>query len=224
VAGALLGAGGGASALTITDQDAGTAGLQFNFALNGGAFVTDSSAKQNTFSNKFLAVKTDDSTLGDAIGLLSLYEIPYYTLGGSNYFQFVFDAQETGNDRAIQIDRIQLSVDGVTIWDLSESILLNSSRPWSSSPLGNGGDLALYVPLSVLDGLTLTGGSQLKFQTIQSKDDNGPDEWGLVQGGTYLLPPRDLPPDENSVPEPASVLLVGLGLLGLAGARRRLRD
>ncbi len=76
---------------------------------------------------------------------------------------------------------------------------------------GNYGIFKPYSPLSVFNGTELSGRWYLIIKDVSSFPDTGNDLYAWSISGTT-----------TDVPEPATVLLLGLGLLGVAGIRRKM--
>jgi hypothetical protein len=181
---------------------------------------TDNPA-QPTFSTNLIRI--GDNVLVTSAPF-SFSTVPVVTgLVSELYFAMTYDAQETGNNESLQIVEFYLRVGSTTIWSATDFIELNANSPFSLTPLGNGGDLVVYIPVWAFNGLGLTGASQLTLTSRQINTHNGRDEWILSDFGIktpiqYFTPGQPIwsptpgnpgggnPP--SSVPEPGTAALL----------------
>lgn len=202
-------------AMIITDSS------DFDEDLNSGAYITESTAPSSSFSKELFT--SGNETMS---GTIKFSYIPYFNFDNTLYFQFVYDMQETGHGQELWIDDIQVSVtvavSGSTytypIWDYDQanfngSIILNSQAPYTSTPLGTGGDMALYLPVSLFDGFGLLGSDLLTLTVTQSYSDDGKDEWVALNSGNFFDSNDTI--DSTVVPIPSAAILLGSAVVGL---------
>jgi hypothetical protein len=208
-------------ALTITDSSS------FYETLNDGAYITQSIAASNLFNQEIFT--SGDETKS---GTVAFSAIPYFNFADTLYFQFIYDMQETGGvgKRLLSIDDIVITVEGIStpFWNFDDtgygSIILNSAEPYTHTPLGAGGDMELYVPVSLFAGMGLTGSNLLTLTVTQSQTDNGTDEWvvlGSGSGGSFFGP--DDPINTDPVPIPPTLFLLGTSVIGLILVRSKFK-
>ena len=149
------------------------------------------------------------------------------TIGGTDYYSFQLDAneQQSGDQSLISLDRLKiytgtdpalstLSGLGTPLYDLDgvsdQTIFIDTAlKPGSGTD-----DLTVYIPKSYFAGVSGTDYMYFYSQFGLSDENAGLasgatfEEWRALQGST-------------NVPEPNTMLLLGSGLLGMAGIRRR---
>jgi len=198
-------------------------GTDSNVSLNDGAYAdgTDTTAPSayknpELIKNLQAGPLTSDPT--------PLYEVPF----DGDYFVFVYDQQETntngGASKTIQLTDISVDIGGTNIWSLVDTIELDGT---TNSPLGNSGDMALYLPLDLFAGFSSS--DLFTFTASQADYDNGGEEWILRNVGNYFEPGECIisgscerqPP--AAVPEPSILTLLFMGLAGIGISRRRMK-
>lgn len=203
-------------AVTIVD------GTDSNIAVNDGGFIDGTVADQQSLFRQAIS-EGNGQNGGSGSGSFLFSDVPTTFVNGVQSFVFVFDSQETGGGpgtlNPISIDDIRISVNDIDIWNYDSanlgSIVLTGE---TATPLGNGADLALSIPVLLFADQGFTGADSLMFSWLQSDSDNGTEEWALVGDGFFNSNDPISP-----VPLPAAAWFFLTALGGLVISRRRQR-
>jgi hypothetical protein len=187
-----------------------------------------------------LAGDSDLNTLSgqttfDAAVLEFIFQFGDGSMGGDLFFNFVFGSEEYINYVDTEFnDVFGFFVDGENIGlvpGTSDPITINTvNDSFNSAFYRNNVENTNSLPVLGLsnhfDGLTTVitaqklglgvGKHSMKF-AVADASDHILDAGVFIQGGTF----SSEPPPNVAIPEPATLLLVGSGLVGLAAARRR---
>jgi hypothetical protein len=133
----------------------------------------------------------------------------------------------TAEDRTLTFDPSDPSDDFTTSYNPSEvGLTVDASDGWAIVQGESGGQAVYYVGISLGDLLDAVGSTtvvDVNYFLLQAFPDNAvldPNDPDMLDE-ILALPQLDLLVAFNVVPEPGTGLLVGLGLLGLAGSRHR---
>jgi hypothetical protein len=178
-------------------------------------FVRISAANQSIvqgFNTDARPLQFDENTSATFTHSLLLSSLATVTIGGSTYYQFLLDINQTANEPLLSLDQLKIYVQNTgniaTLAGLTNLVYNMDAGGDSYIKLNYGlntgsgsGDMFAYIRTSLF-----TGGTYVYLYSqfgSNFANNDGYEEWAAVRGTA-------------AVPEPASLLLMGSGLMGLA--------
>jgi PEP-CTERM motif-containing protein len=179
------------------------------------------------FNTDFKPFPLDDKNPSNFTHSVQWNTLSTITIGSTDYYSFQLDANEQQNSTRslISLDQLKIytasdpalsTLTGLTpLYNLDgtsdQTVFIDTAlKPGSGTD-----DLTLYIPKSFFSGVN---GTDYMYFYSQFGLSDGIDP-GLASGATFEEWRADQAP--SAVPEPATMVLLGGGLLGMAGLRRR---
>jgi hypothetical protein len=179
------------------------------------------------FNTDFQPFPLDDKSPANFTHSVQWNTLSTINISGTDYYSFQLDAneQQNGTRSLISLDALKIytasnpalsTLGGLNpLYDLDgvsdQTVFIETAlKPGSGTD-----DLTLYIPKSFFAGVN---GTDYMYFYSQFGLSDAVDP-GLVSGATFEEWRADQAP--SAVPEPATMVLLGGGLLGMAGFRRR---